>query len=96
MQSFSDKRIRYYKNEINFDGVSLLPIISKNAKLNLPGYSETFYPEEQTAATGKYKNTRNLKSMRFENKDKVIWQESGDKIETYNLIIDPLENNNLS
>ena len=84
------------KNEINFDGVSLLPIISKNAKLNLPGYSETFYPEEQTAATGKYKNTRNLKSMRFENKDKVIWQESGDKIETYNLIIDPLENNNLS
>jgi len=85
--------IKYNKRE--FDGVSLFPVIKDNKQLNLIGYSETFYPEEQKQATGKFLNTHNLKSIRVKNEHKIIWQLTGDKIEFYNLKNDPMEKDNL-
>lgn len=66
------------------DGRSLLPVVN-GKKLNLPAYSETFYPEEQTKATGgKFSNSRNKKSIRS-NKFKTIFHLGGDAVECYDL-----------
>ena len=77
------------------DGVSLLPIVKNNVNLSLVGYSETFYPEEQTQATGKFRNTRNKISLRFANKYKYIFHLNSDKIEFYDLEKDKNETKNL-
>ncbi len=83
------------KNNIRLDGVSVLPAIN-GKKLNLPAYSETFYPEEQTAATGgKFTEARNKKSIRILNKEKIIFHIKSDSVEFYNLENDPNETNNL-
>lgn len=84
------------RKKIKFDGVSLLPIIKKDEDLKLAAYSETFYPEEQIDVMGKFKNTCNLKSIRIENKYKIIWEVDGNKIEVYDLEKDQWEKNNLS
>ncbi|KKS25981.1 MAG: Sulfatase [Parcubacteria group bacterium GW2011_GWA2_42_11] len=78
-----------------FNGVSLVPAIKNAKNLNLIGYSETFYPEEQKAATRKFKNTCNLKAIRINNSYKLIWQQDGELVELYNLKNDPDEKTNL-
>ena len=83
------------KSDFYFDGVSILPVID-GEKLNLPAYSETFYPEEQTAATGgKFSETRNKKSIRIKNSEKIITHLSSDYIEVYDLKQDPNEIKNI-
>jgi len=82
------------KTNERFDGVSLLPAI-KGKEMNLPGYSETFYPEEQRQTTGKFKNSRNLKALRLANKYKIIWEADGDRVEAYDLQKDFKEENDL-
>lgn len=77
------------------DGVSLFPIIKNGSNLNLPGYSETFYPEEQTLATGKFKNVKNKISIRFANRYKYIFHMNSDKVELYDLEKDKNEKKNL-
>lgn len=78
------------------DGVSLLPVVKGNDRSSLLGYSETFYPEEQTSATGgKFSFAKNKKSFRVDNKYKTIIDLEGDKIEFYNINNDPNELNNL-
>ena len=83
------------QKNISFDGVSLLPILS-GEKLNLPAYSETYYPEEQTVATGgKFAEARNKKSIRIKNSEKIITHLNSDYIEIYDLKQDPNEIKNL-
>lgn len=88
--------LKINRAKMKFDGVSLLPAIKTDKDLKLMAYSETFYPEEQIGATGKFKNTHNLKAIRIINKCKVIWEVNGDRIEIYNLKKDQQEKNNLS
>lgn len=78
-----------------FDGVSILPAVD-GYKLSLVGYSETFYPEEQTEATGgKFADAKNKKAFVLENKHKIIIHIGSDKVEYYNLEEDPNETKNL-
>lgn len=78
----------------NLDGISLSPLL-KGKKISLPGYSETFYPEEQTAATnGKFSGAKNKKSLRINNEFKTILSLGDDAIEYYDLKNDPDELNN--
>ena len=83
------------KNNHKIDGISLVPIIKDNINLELPAYSETFYPEEQTQATGKFKNARNKISLRFANKYKYIFHLNSYRIEMYDLEKDKNEKDNL-
>lgn len=79
-----------------FDGISLVPLVKKKKKMNLLGYSETFYPEEQTQATGgKFSYAKNKKSFRINNEHKVIIHLGSDFIESYDLKKDPDELNNI-
>lgn len=77
------------------DGVSLLPIVKDNVNLNLVGYSETYYPEEQTQATGKFRNARNKISLRVANNYKYIFHLNSDQVELYDLKKDKDERKNL-
>lgn len=82
--------------KINFDGVSLLPILKQGISLNLPAYAETFYPKEQIEASGgKYIETKNKKMFRINNKYKIITHLESDELEYYNLEKDPSELKNL-
>lgn len=85
----------HIKSAHKIDGVSLLPVIKNGSNLNLPGYSETFYPEEQTLATGKFKFAKNKIAIRFANKYKYIFHLNSDQIELYDLKKDKNENKNL-
>ena len=80
-----------------FDGISLSPFLrGKQADVHLPAYSETFYPEEQTAATqGKFSYAKNKKSLRINNQYKVIFNLDSENLELYNLEKDPNEQLNL-
>lgn len=79
-----------------FDGVSLIPFLRSKKDFGLVGYSETFYPEEQTAATnGKFPNSNNKKSLRINNKYKMIFHLNSDIVELYDLEKDPNEMKNL-
>ncbi len=79
-----------------FDGVSLVPFLRHKSRRHLAGYSETFYPEEQTAATkGRFSHARNKKSLRIANKYKIIFHLKSDKVELYDLEDDPNELMNL-
>jgi arylsulfatase A-like enzyme len=78
------------------DGVSLLPFLKNKFYHELVGYSETFYPEEQNAATGgKFPKSKKLKALRVDNKYKIIFHLESDRVEIYDLIKDPNEQNNL-
>jgi len=81
--------------KIKNDGVSLIPIIKNNASLDLSAYSETFYPEEQTKATGKFKNAKNKISLRTANKFKTIFHLKSAEVELYDLEKDQNEKQNL-
>jgi len=86
-------KIKYGSNKL--DGFSLLPLL-KGKKIDLPGYSETFYPEEQTVATkGKFAYAKNKKSVRISNNYKIINNLGSDIVECYNLKNDPNELKNL-
>jgi arylsulfatase A-like enzyme len=81
--------------DVDFDGVSLLPIINGEKK-DLPAYSETFYPREQVEATGgKFDWTRDKVAWRVNNDYKIIRHQESDETEIYNLKDDPQEENNL-
>lgn len=83
--------------EVNIpsDGVSLIPTVRDGRDLQLLGYSETFYPEEQKKATGKFKKTKNKISLRVANKYKYIFSLDSSKVELYDLEKDINEINNL-
>jgi len=83
------------KNNYKVDGVSLIPIIGDSANLELLAYSETFYPEEQSKTTGKFRNAKNKIAYRDANKHKIIFNLNSDQIEIYNLKNDKNEQNNL-
>jgi arylsulfatase A-like enzyme len=75
-----------------FDGTSLIPFLKNKKDTNLIAYSETYYPEEQTGATkGKFANAKNKKSLRIDNKYKIIFQLNSNKVELYDLEKDPNE-----
>lgn len=77
--------IQYLDREIKLDGVSLLPLL-KGRKVGLLGYSETYYPEEQTEATkGKFSNAKNKKSFRIDNRYKFIINIGSNLTEFYDL-----------
>jgi len=77
-----------------FDGTSLVGIANELETKQLLAYSETFYPEEQNAATnGKYPDAKNKTSYRINNREKLILTD--DDKEYYDLNADPNELNNL-
>ncbi|MCK9186877.1 sulfatase [Candidatus Gracilibacteria bacterium] len=83
-------------SSIKFDGVSLLSVIKGRNNITPVAYSETFYPEEQNQSTNnKYPKSKNKKSIRIDNKYKVIFHMESDMIEVYDLEKDLNEQNNL-
>ena len=86
--------IKYRPNSL--DGTSLVPILQGKGSRDLIGYSETFYPEEQTAATrGKFSHVKNKKALRLDNKYKIIFHLNSEMVELYDLENDPNELTNL-
>jgi len=83
------------KNNYKVDGVSLILMIQNNSNLELPAYSETFYPDEQIKSTGKFKNIKNKISYRVANKYKIIFKLNSNQVEIYDLEYDKDEKNNL-
>ena len=84
------------KETNNIDGLSLAPIVNdKSTMSQLPAYSETFYPEEQTQSSGKYGFAKNKISIRSENSYKIIFNLNSSEIEIYDLNKDEYEKNNL-
>ncbi len=76
----------------DFDGKSLVPIIKSKSKVNLPAYSETFYPEERNKQKAKKKLiVTSKKAVRIDNKHKTIFHLGVDKMELYDLEKDPNE-----
>jgi len=83
-------------NGMNFDGISLAPLVIKNKQMNLPAYCETFYPQEQNETNNnKFSHAKNKKAVVIENKYKIIIEMDSDKLETYDLDSDPDEKRNL-
>jgi arylsulfatase len=82
----------------DLDGRSLASAITLGAKfVDRPGYCETFYPTEQTHATGgQFSWTRNKKCVRIANQHKVIIHLESDQVEVYDLRNDPNEDRNLA
>jgi arylsulfatase A-like enzyme len=83
------------KTDNRFTGVSLVPVVKRGLDLNLPAYSETYYPEEQYQSSGKYKSAKNKVSMRYANKSKVIANLNDTEVEMYDLENDKNELVNL-
>ncbi|OQA30564.1 MAG: Sulfatase [archaeon ADurb.Bin336] len=78
------------------DGKSVIKIINGLDKEDRQGYSETFYPEEQGAKHKNLKFVKNKKSLRINNKFKVIVNLDSNLIELYDLQTDPNEKINLN
>ena len=83
------------KISYKMDGISLIPIVISNIDFGLLAYSETFYPEEQTGATGKFGDIKNKISSRIANKYKIVFNLNSSQIEMYDLKNDENELNNL-
>lgn len=80
-----------------FDGVSLMPIVTKNKESQLLAYSETYYPEEQTKAiNGKFSFAKNKKAYRIGNRFKIIENIGENNVEFYDLLSDKKECFNLA
>lgn len=78
------------------DGQSLARSVSGAPVQSRVGYSETFYPREQVEATGgQHEVTRDKKSVRIDNRWKVIFHLDSDEVEVYDLAADALERHNL-
>ncbi len=77
------------------DGTSLLNTISGKSNGASVAYSETFYAEEVDRKKPQFKNIESKKSVRIQNKYKVIFNLDSKRIEVYDLTTDPLEKNNL-
>lgn len=83
-------------NSMNFDGISLAPLVIKDKQMNLPAYCETFYPLEQNETNNnKFSCAKNKKAVVIENKHKIIVEMDSDKLEIYDLDSDPDEKRNL-
>ncbi|MFH1862049.1 MAG: sulfatase [bacterium] len=75
------------------DGVSLLPYFQEEER-DLPGYSETFYPEEYRGPEPPTKSLKPLQSIRLvvAGRDiSIIWTRGGDEIEVFDQSSDPNE-----
>lgn len=83
------------KYDHKVDGVSSIPIITNNVNLELPAYSETFYPEEQSNTTGKFRDAKNKIAYRIANKYKIVFNLNSDQVEIYDLERDKNEKYNL-
>ncbi len=81
----------WINSNTSFDWTSLLPIINGSLDIDLPWYSETFYPEEQK----EFPNIKNKKSLRLNNASKTIFNLDSDLMELYDLSSDPNEIKNL-
>lgn len=82
------------KHDLSLDGIDLQPIIN-GQKIDLVGYSETMYPEEQNLATNnKYPDARNKKAFVFNNDRKLILHDE-ELAEYFSLQQDPEEKHNL-
>jgi arylsulfatase len=77
------------------DGESLVPIV-KTKKTIPVAYSETFYSEEVDPKNPDFKGVYPKKSIRINNKYKIIFEIGSDKIEVYNLENDSHELNDLN
>lgn len=73
------------------DGASLLPLLQAEDGRHRPAYSETFFPEEMAAKDPELAHLKPLKSLRLNNRTKVIWQEGGDQVQVFDLESDPDE-----
>lgn len=83
------------KNNYKTDGISLASLIRGGEYVEVPAYSETFYPEELVRTTGKFTEIKNKIAWRVANKEKIIFSLNGNQVEIYNLVRDPNENENL-
>jgi len=77
------------------DGASLMDTMSGKSNGVPVAYSETFYAEEVNKKKSQFKNIESKKSVRIQNKYKVIFNIDSKEIEVYDLETDPLEKNNL-
>lgn len=82
----------------DLDGESLASAIRGSAPLkSRPAYSETHYPREQNEATGgQFEWTRDKKSIRIDNRYKIITHLNDTMFEVYDLLYDPMERVNLA
>jgi len=77
------------------DGESLADVVMGRAPCrHRPAYSETLYPREMVASTGQFGWIRDKKSVRYENRFKVISHLDSDVVEAYDLREDPCERAN--
>jgi arylsulfatase A-like enzyme len=84
------------KSSPKTDGISLVPGLKTGNVQHLPAYSETFYPEEQSKASGKFREVKNKVSHRLRNTTKCIQHLKTEDIEVYDLTADPLEKMDLT
>lgn len=79
------------------DGHSLAGIVrGGDATRGQVHYSETHYPREQVEATnGEYHWTHDKKSVRIDNRYKIIFHVNSDLVEVFDLSSDPMEKRNL-
>jgi len=84
-----------FKYNKKLDGESLIQII-KTKKIIPIAYSETFYSEEVDKKNSDFKGVYPKRSVRINNKYKIIFEVGSDKIEIYDLEKDPNELNDLN
>jgi arylsulfatase len=83
------------KSNLKLDGESVVPLVFEKDPKSRIAYSETFYPEEQTLATGQFAHAQNKKAVIFDNRYKVISHLGGDyQVQHFDLILDPMEKSN--
>ncbi len=83
-----------------FDGVSLIDVLQQRESSELPGYAETYYPEEIPQNEGNGEGNGNVTSCKkafwLHNHHKLIVHLNSNQYEYYDLTADPYELNNLA